>query len=49
MYLDGECVASLGGICDADDAYRRVIKAELSLQVMSERAELAQLLGEAQP
>lgn len=47
MYLDGECVASLYGIADADDAYRRVIRAELALQVMAERAELAQLLGEA--
>jgi hypothetical protein len=32
---DGECVASLGSICEATDTYRRVIEAELAYEALA--------------
>lgn len=31
---DGECVASLGSICEATNTYRRVIEAELAIEAL---------------
>ncbi len=35
LEIDGECVASLGGIWDADANYRRVVEAELMSEYLS--------------
>lgn len=35
VYLDGEVLASLGGIFGADDAYRRVVSAELASEAFA--------------
>lgn len=37
MYIDGELVASLSCIDDADDNYRRIIEAELALEAIAQR------------
>lgn len=41
---DGECLASLCGIEDADDDYRRVIEAELAMEALAQMAGGARLL-----
>lgn len=39
MIIDGEYVSGLGCVDDADDDYRRVIQAELALNVMERQSE----------